>query len=1188
MGWSNPPVPWAVLERMLSVELRPEERRPDVDGVALSHKRPPYVPPAKAVAPASDPVVPYAELHVHSHYSFLDGVGGPELLVAEAARLGLSAIALTDHDGFYGAPRFAEAAEAHPGLGTVYGAELTLGAREPQNGVPDPAGSHLLLLARGPEGYRSLAGAISHGQLAEGAQKGAPRYELAELAERLRGRVIVLSGCRKGLVRQALAAEGGGPRAAAAALRRLEELFGRESVVVELNGHGDPGDDAVNDLLAGIAAERGLPLVATGNVHYPAPEHSRLAQAVAAIRARRSLDELDGWLPASGEAYLRSGAEMQERYRRYPGAVARSVELARELAFPLRQVRPGLPQLEVPPGHTPMSHLRELVWRGAAEKYAGIDLDAPLEGIGSRDSAETARARIEKELRVIEQKDFPGYFLIVREIVQFARSRHILCQGRGSAAASVVCYLLGITAIDPIFYRLPFERFLSESRNEEPDIDVDFDSRRREEVIQYVYEKYDRLHAAQVANVISYRPASALRDIAKALGYGPGQQDAWSRTVERWGPLPAPEEGGQREQESGGRAGESSARAEEEVPIPEAVTGLAAQLMRAPRHLGIHSGGMVLTDRPVSEICPIEHARMEGRTVLQWDKDDCEWMGLVKFDLLGLGMLEAVQYVLDLVEEHCGERWELETIPREEPAVYDVLCRADTIGLFQVESRAQMGMLPRLLPRCFYDLAVEIAVVRPGPIQGGAVHPYVRRRAAKRAWEAEHGRGPGAEPYPIEYPHPLLEPVLERTLGVPIFQEQLMQMAMAVGDCTAEEADRIRRAMGSKRGQERIESLKDKLHEGMRRNGLSEEQAQAFYAHLQGFASFGFAESHSLSFALLVYASAWLRLHYPAAFLAALLRAQPMGFYSPNTLTADARRHGVRVLRPDILRSGAYPGLEPLEPQGQQGQQGRGRDACLGAQPPVGPFDPEAPDDQAAHRRDGAFAVRLGLAGVRGIGEKTAETIVAEREENGAFLDLFDLVRRTGLTLAQLEALAAADAFAGLGLSRREALWLAGQAAGERADQLAGSAVVVQPPLFQLLAPAEQLAADLWATTIATEGHPLSHLRERLNERGVLSAAQLRTAPAQRRVEVAGIVTHRQRPATASGVTFLNVEDETGLVNVVCGVGVWARYRRVARDSAALLVRGMLERSPEGVVNVVADRFELLDLTVHTRSRDFR
>ena len=1136
MGFDNPSVAWSELERVLSDRRRPGGAPAGADGgdsPAWSRKRGPYVP-----AGIERPVdaVPYAELHAHSSYSFLDGASSPEELAEEAERLGLHALAVTDHDGYYGIVRFAEAAESLQ-LKTVFGAELSLELPQKQNGEPDPVGAHLLVLARGEAGYHRLAGALTHAQL-RGAEKGRPVYDLDEVADQVAGDVAILTGCRKGAVRRALASSGSVPGAEAAGdeLDALVQRFGRDAVYVELIDHGNPLDSRDNDVLAGLARERGLPLVATNNVHYAVPKRQLLAAAVAAVRANRGLDELDGWLPAHAGAHLRSGAEMVERFARYPDAVARTVPLADELAFPLRRVKPALPKQEVPEGHTPMSWLRDLVWRAVPELYPRL--------------SEENRQRIEHELAVIEAKDFPGYFLIVHDIVAEARRRGILCQGRGSAANSAVCYLLRITAVDAIAYNLPFERFLSSLREEEPDIDVDFDSDRREEIIQWVYAKYGRHRAAQVANVIQYRPKNAVRDMAKALGYSVGQQDAWSKQVERWGAMLETDAG---------------------HDIPAQVIEYAGELLKAPRHLGIHSGGMVLTERPVGEVVPIEHARMEGRTVIQWDKDDAAWMGLVKFDLLGLGMLAALQYSFDLVREATGEVWELATIPKEEKGVYDMLCRADAIGVFQVESRAQMGLLPRLRPREYYDLVIEIALIRPGPIQGGAVHPYVRRRS-------------GAEP--TTYPHPRLVKVLERTKGIPVFQEQLMQMAMEIGDLSGEDADLLRRAMGSKRGIERIESLREKLYAGMARHGLVGEEADAIYAKIQAFANFGFAESHSLSFGLLVYASSWIKLHYPGAFLAGLLRAQPMGFYSPATLTADARRHGVEVRRPDLHRSGAEAVLEVIDPEIAVAT---GLDSCLEAdQPPTGAFDPEAPDETLAHRRDGNFAVRLGLAGVKGIGRTVAERVVAERETAGEYRDLRDLVRRTGLSAAQVEALATAGAFECLGLSRREAIWLAGSAAQDRAEYLPDSLTSVQPPLFTDQSTYDVLAADLWATGISVDDHPMTHYRSGLDARGVLTSGDLRTFEAGRRVEVAGLVTHRQRPATASGVTFLNLEDEHGVVNVICSVGVWNRYRRVVRDSPALIVRGMLERSVEGVTNLLADRFEDLRVGVQHSSRDFR
>ncbi len=1169
MDWHNPPQRWTELSRAL---------RGGPSEAPASMRRTRRAPALPAEPPPG--AVPYAELHAHSSFSFLDGASSPEELLAEAERLGLTALAITDHDGFYGAARLAERAENSP-VQTVFGAELSLGLTTPQNGNPDPEGEHLLFLARGAEGYHRLSGAITRAQL-RGAEKGRPVYDLEELAAAAGGHWSVLTGCRKGAVRRGLS-QGD----AETPLRMLIDLFGQDAVVVELTDHGHPEDTRRNDALAGLAAAHGLPVVATNNVHYATPARAGLAEAVAAVRAVRSLDDLDGWLPGHAGAHLRSGAEMTARFARYPGAIAAGLEIAAECAFPLRRARPALPRPELEPGETPMRRLRRLVWEAVPETHPRLTPEG--------------RARIERELRVIEEKDFPGYFLIVHEIVAEARRRGILCQGRGSAAASVVCHLLGITAIDPILYGLPFERFLATTREEEPDIDVDFDSDRREEIIQWVYGHYDRDRAAQVATVIQYRPKNAVRDMARALGYAPGQQDAWARQVEGWRMLEPPDD----------------------HDIPVQVLDYATQLLQAPRHLGIHSGGMVLTARPVGEVVPVEHARMENRTVIQWDKDDAAWMGLVKFDLLGLGMLTALQHGFDLIAGATGETWDLDTIPKEEEGVYDMLCRADAIGVFQVESRAQLGLLPRLRPRNFEDLAAQIALIRPGPIQGGAVHPYVRRRLGQEE---------------VTYPHPSIEPVLARTLGVPIFQEQLIRMATVLGDCSADEADLLRRAMGSKRGEEKIERVRETLYAGMTAKGLDPETADRIYAQIQAFSHFGFAESHALSFALLVYASAWMKLHYPAAFLAALLRSQPMGFYSGATLSGDARRHGVIVRGPDLHASGATETLEPVagaadgaadggttahrdeaapgdeaayeneaaaENEAVAGEETsagagdaesmtssapRGRDSCLRTpQEKPGPFEPAAPDRSAEHRRDGAFAVRLGLGAVRGISTAFARRIVAEREAHGPFRDLGDLVRRTDATATQLESLASAGAFSCLGLSRREAIWLAGAAAQDRARYLPGTAVAVQPPLFPDQSGFERLAADLLATGISPDDHPIAYFRDWLDGRGALPSQRLPTHDSDgRRVTVAGLVTHRQRPGTASGITFVNLEDEHGMMNVICSAGVWRRYHRVARQAPALVITGQLERSPEGVTNILADTIEELRPGVIHRSRDFR
>ncbi len=1185
MGWRNPPVPWQELEARLSGRVRPFSSQGDGgDSPAWSYHREPYRPPAELDAGRFASGDAYAELHCHSNFSFLDGASHPEELVEEAVRLGLSGLALTDHDGMYGVVRFAEAAAA-VGLPTVFGAELSLGLSRPQNGVADPEGTHLVVLARDATGYARLGRAISTAHMA-GKEKGKPQIDLATLAAIGAGARIevfspgrtspredflaeqgaispssaskpdhwlVLTGCRKGSVPKALLEQG--PAAAKAELHRLQTLFGRDNVAVELWDHGDPLDSARNDALAEIAIRARAELIATNNVHYHVPGRRRLATALAAVRARRSLDEIDGWLPAGAAAHLRSGVEQQRRFARYPGVVERAAQLAAECAFDLRLVAPRLPPWPAPPPHSEMSWLRQLTEEGAIRRY-GPRNDPRHPG---------AYAQIDHELDMIEQLGFAGYFLIVWDIVEFCRLHDIFCQGRGSAANSAVCYALGITNADAVSLGLLFERFLSPERDGPPDIDVDIESDRREEAIQYVYQRYGREQAAQVANVITYRPKSAVRDMGKALGHAQGQLDAWSKQVDGWGPL-------------------SATTAQPDHDIPDAVLALAGEVQHFPRHLGIHSGGMVLCDRPVVEVCPVEWARMEDRSVLQWDKDDCAAAGLVKFDMLGLGMLSVLHYTVDHIRAFHGVVVDLAALEQEDE-VYQMLSRADSVGVFQVESRAQMATLPRLKPRTFYDLVVEVALIRPGPIQGGSVHPYIRRRN-------------GAEP--VTYLHPLLERSLEKTLGVPLFQEQLMQMAIDVAGFTPAESDRLRQAMGSKRSVEKMEQLKSRLYQGMATNGITGEVADQIYDKLVAFANFGFPESHSVSFAYLVYSSAWMKLHYPAAFTAGLLDGQPMGFWSPQTIVADARRHGVVVRRPEINLSRTAATLEPC------------------------------PDSA------GGAAVRQGLEYVRHVGRDVAERIVAGQPYAG----MEDLVRRTGVSTAQLEALATAgalDCFAKDGKSataRREALWAAGavatagpaleaqppqrpgtsasstrqardrrrslpppvtiepEDARPRTGRMAGLVTGAEAPPLPEMTPAELNRADLWATGVSPDSYPTEFLRAALDQRGVVTAAGLVDVPAGARVTVGGIVTHRQRPATAQGTIFLNLEDETGLINVICSRGAWARYRRVARVEPALLIRGTIEKV-EGVINLVADRIEPLRLSNATagapiRSRDFR
>ncbi len=1109
MAWQNSDLPWSEFERVLS-GTEPLVKDPVTidygdgsDTPLWMRSRPRREPPSTVPKKST---VDYAELHCHTNFSFLDGASQPEELAEEAYRLGLTGLAITDHDGFYGVVRFSGMAR-EVSLPTIFGAELSLDLPDPQQGVADPAGRHLLVLARGPVGYRRLARTISLAQLA-GKEKGRPVYDLDDVAATLGDQVLVLTGCRKGHVPAALR-EGGGA-AAAAQLDRLITLFGKESVAVELTQHGYPDDDDRNDVLATLAARHRLPTVATGNVHYAKPSGYRLATALAAVRARRSLDELAGWLPPAGAAHLRSGEEMAARFAGYPGAVERAAAFGAELAFDLQLVAPQLPDCEVGEGHTEMSWLRHLTSQGALKRY------------GTRAQDPKAWRQLDHELDMIEKLGFPGYFLIVHEIVEFCRSEDIYCQGRGSAANSAVCYALGITNVDAVKWGLLFERFLAPERDGLPDIDLDIESDRREEAIQHVYGKYGRHHAAQVANVISYRPRSAVRDMAKAFGFSPGQQDAWSKQIDRWG----------------------SAAIADVDDIPEQVVAYANELQTFPRHLGIHSGGMVMCDRPVIEVCPVEWARMENRTVLQWDKDDCADAGLVKFDLLGLGMLSALHYAFDMIDSTL----DLATMPLDDAEVYEMLCRADSVGVFQVESRAQMATLPRLQPREFYDLVVEVALIRPGPIQGGSVHPYIRRARGRE------------EP---TVPHKLMENALRKTKGVPLFQEQLMQLAIDVAGFDANEADQLRRAMSAKRSMDRMTRLRERLYAGMAERGVTGAVADDIYLKLSSFANFGFPESHAMSFAYLVFASAWLKRYHPAAFCAALLNAQPMGFYSPQTLVDDARRHGVTVLRPDVNASDAKAVLE------------KGERSCAEKGEPPGEWGRGGP------------AVRLGLSGVRTISDDLAERIEEERHTHGPYRGMVDLARRVGLSATQLEALATADAFAGFGLSRRAALWAAGAAAHEREERLPGTATGITAPPLPGMDAVDELVADVWATGLSPDTHPAEFARAELDRLGALPIAALSRVEDKTRVLVGGIVTHRQRPGTAGGITFINLEDETGMLNVVCSPGLWLRYRKVARLSNALLVRGRVECA-DGVVNLNADQLQRLRVPVRSSSRDFR
>ena len=1128
----------------------------------------------------------YAELHAHSAYSFLDGANEPDDLAAAAVELGLEALALTDHDGVPGIVKHAQAGRAY-GLPTIHGTELTLAD-----------GSHLPVLARNPTGYRRLVTAISQHNLDAGHRQE-PAHDPTALASALRsdptdqteaaaGSCLVLTGTANGPLRRAL----GDPRrpdtwdlkAADACLGHLTELFaapdrGRPlaagptttahrqvegdaaiGLAIELTLDGGPTDAALTDALTQLAHTHRLPLVATGAVRCARPTDARLADVLTSTRLVTDLEGARGHLPAIGR-WLRGAQDMALLHRRRPDAVDLAAELASDLAFDLSLIAPDLPDADVPEGHTPASWLRELTRQGATRRY------------GTPQEHPRAWEVLNHELEVIESLGFPGYFLIVHAIVEFCAQSGILCQGRGSAANSAVCYALGITAVDAVRHQMLFERFLSPGRAGYPDIDLDIEACRREEVIQHVYSRYGRERAAQVANVISYRPRSAVRDAARALGHPAGVQDAWAKHMERWTSV-----------RPGGLTGQSD-------EVPEPVIDIAEKLLRLPRHLGVHPGGMVLCGRPVTEVCPVRWAAMDDRSVLQWDKDDCAEAGLVKFDLLGLGALTALrlafttlaqrgQTVPDAVTEgelrtsQSGRPWGLHTLPEEDPAVYRLLTAADTVGVFQVESRAQMATLPRLRPQEFYDIVVEVALIRPGPIQGDAVSPYIRRRLKREE---------------VTYLHESLKPALTKTLGVPLFQEQLMQIAVDAAGFSPAEADSLRQAMGAKRSIERMDALRDKLIAGMRTQGIDAPTAETIYSKLRSFAEFGFPESHAFSFAYLVYASAWLKARKPEDFYAGVLAAQPMGFWSPQSLVADARRHGVRVLPADVNRSLVQATVEQREDHQEAGHSDQ--------------WEPLRPDPAALSSLDvhDDLAVRLGLAPIKGLGERSAQAIVTERRAHGPYQDLADLARRVSLSRSRLESLAVSGALDSLGVERRQALWAAGVLSDEHGRRrgasrrgqgawyqptLPGTAVGAQAPTLPIMTDRERQAADLSLTGVSTQGSPLKLLRPLLADDGVLSAADLADQEHGSRVRVAGVITHRQRPHTASGMIFLNLEDETGLLNVVCRAGMWRRYRSIGRRAVALIVRGTVEKG-DGVVALMADRLQVLPGVPGTGSRDW-
>jgi error-prone DNA polymerase len=1027
---------------------------------------------------------PYAELHCLTHFSFLRGASHPEELVVRARELGYAALAITDECSVSGVVR-AHVAAKERGLPLVIGAEFRL-----------LCGLKCVALATDRQAYGQLCRTITRGRRA--AEKGRYRLERADLESGLGGCLVLLLPEGEPELRAARWAEDA---------RWLAEAFpGRGWVAAELLRDGLDRERLA--ALRALARDLALPLVASGDVHQHLRARRRLQDALTAVRLGVPLAEAGWQLLPSGERYLRERARLAKLYP--PELLAATLAVVERCRFSLDELRYEYPREIVPEGQTPASWLRQLTAEGARRRWP-------------RGPAPAVQALIEHELALIGELAYEPYFLTVHDIVAFARSRGILCQGRGSAANSVVCFCLGVTEVDPARLATLFERFISKERNEPPDIDIDFEHERREEVIQYVYAKYGRERAALAATVITYRPRSALRDLGKALGLESVQTEKLARAMQWW-------DGNRIDPERVREAG-----FDPDNPVLARLLGLCRELMGFPRHLSQHVGGFVISAGPLEELVPIENASMPERTVIQWDKNDLDDLGLIKVDLLGLGMLAAIRRALELVADYRRRPFGLDDVPAEDPRVYEMVSRGDTVGVFQIESRAQMAMLPRLKPRCFYDLVIEVAIVRPGPIQGDMVHPYLRRRA-------------GAEL--VSYPSPEVKSVLERTLGVPIFQEQVMQLAIVAAGFSPGEADRLRRAMAAWKRRGGLGPFEERLTRGMRERGYSEAFAQQIFRQILGFGEYGFPESHAASFALLVYSSAWLKCHEPAAFCCALLNSQPMGFYAPAQLVRDARAHGVEVRPVDVGVSGWECALE--------------------------------------ERADGEPALRLGLIQVRSLSRAAALRLVAARAR-GAFQDVPDLTARAALERGDLEALAAAGALASLAGNRHLAFW--DVAGTERPLPLAPvlPAAAEGRPLLAAPTEGQDIVADYHALGLTLGRHPLALLRERLAAEGILPAAALGEARAGDRVTIAGIVITRQRPGSAGGVTFVTVEDETGNVNVIVWKSVAEAQRRALLESRLLVVEGELQR--EGLVTHVIARHlrdrSLLLGQLRTRARNF-
>ncbi len=1061
----------------------------------------------------------YTELHARSAFSFLEGASAPEELANACVERGMAAMAMLDRDGVYGAPRFYQAAkkirmQAH------IGAEVT-----------SAFGWRYSLLVESREGYQNLCRAITRMKLR--ARKGEGHIAAEELAE-LRAGLVCLTGGEEGPLADAL--EKGGMARGMERVQELCELFGRENVYVELQRHYCREEEARNQAAVEIARKLSLPLLATNGVCHALPHERELLDVFTCIRNHRNLATAGRLLSRNPERHLKSPAEMEHLFADLPEAIANTQILSSRLQFTLRDLGYAFPKYPVPDGGTQMEFLRERAHEGMISRY----------GSGN----EKARLQIDRELALIEKLDLPGYFLIVWDIVRFCREQNILVQGRGSAANSAVCYALGITAVDPVGMGLLFERFLSEERGEWPDIDLDLPSGdQRERAIQYVYERYGKLGAAMTANVITYRGRSAAREIGKALSFDPETLGRLASLVSAWEYKDANDTLQHHFHDAG---------FDLKHPKIHKFFELCVQVQDLPRHLGQHSGGLVVCQGQLDAVVPLEPATMPGRVVVQWDKEDCADMGIVKVDLLGLGMMAVLEDSLKIIREQYEEEVDLGHLPADDSVVYETLRNADTVGMFQIESRAQMACLPRLRPKCFYDIVVQVAIIRPGPIVGKMVHPYLKRRQGRE---------------PAECLHPSLEPVLARTLGVPLFQEQLLRMAMIAAGFTGGQAEELRRAFGFKRSERLMKDVEVKLRDGMNRNGITGETQDTIVKSITSFALYGFPESHAASFALIAYASAYLKCHYLAAFTAAMLNNQPMGFYHPATLVKDAQRHGLRVRPIDVTRS---DWLCTLEKNGE------------------------------------TFAMRLGLRYVKGLREEAGREIVRQRDAQ-AFRSIDDLkLRVPALQKSELTALAEIGAlnFVGrkAGFHRRDALWQIervsrragplfeicedpGEAESDLAEWGRSSAAPPQSnpcssPLQPMTAE-DRLVADFRNTGMTVGPHPLSYHREQLRREGILSAADLKHLSDGVEVRVAGSVIARQRPGTAKGFVFLSLEDETGISNAIITPQLFQRDHVTIVHQQFLLIEGRLQNQ-DNVISVKAERVHPLFVTrAETTSHDF-